>query len=517
MPDFDSLDIGNLVACEDGEWVIVWRTTQWYFIYEWHLNWIPQHREVITNNIIGVKVDDTELKVTELKVRYAEISIKILTLDSVHNRPSDEKNDLLESVLERVETMIAWWESFILDDIEQLVEDYLEWSSYENPEINSEPVVWDSIIRDSSVAIETPARRTEIAIVKNRKSVLAVTEAKVPLMRSSSTDVAKTLPVPTELALIKSPSFPISLWTLSVSELIPVAKIIEAFVENPYDIKVLREFRQRIYETLYRSSSLLDEFDDLYADNFWRDETISFDEVGLNIPVYDPGKRYIVTNSYAIRNQHDSEKSYQSLIDMQQRDHTARVILRDFDALLTTVMSDPAILEDADFKERLDEEIGILSDIVWADSEERINPLKVNSLSRRKNTMAKEPIPQHTLPALWHAIQTQVLTVRLHEQVQFIESEFESRIPKSQIITHTPEGATDRVAMRYHFNNMYRYYCEVKGISYGKKNTNSIPRTLTREELRSFRNSTAQFDIYYQKLSTTTNSSDIVALIWLDI
>lgn len=52
-------------------------------------------------------MDDTELKVTELKVRYAEISIKILTLDSVHNRPSDEKNDLLESVLERVETMIA--------------------------------------------------------------------------------------------------------------------------------------------------------------------------------------------------------------------------------------------------------------------------------------------------------------------------------------------------------------------------------------------------------------------------
>ena len=95
--------------------------------------------------------------------------------------------------------------------------------------------------------------------------------------------------------------------------------------------------------------------------------------------------------------------------------------------MIKELCENPQKMNDPEFKKTLDEEIATLSQIIWSDRED--SPLRINELTQRKNE-ARDPAPRHLMPALWHSIQVDVMSVRLNEQRIYITENLKTRRDK---------------------------------------------------------------------------------------
>lgn len=441
----------------------------------------------------------SNIKTSELCIRYPEFACKILSDVTIKNIPQDDVSLFIESVLERLDILISRGENIPIESL---------WGIIKEVSVND---LLKSKTNNVWGIIPTKSHPHKPLVQETRKNgkVIAILWRAQKTLRENSIDVHKKSPIPPDLLPIIHPAYPIRFGSLSITELLPVVEKIKQFVENPYDIEVLRSFRDRVYDTVYRSSWIeqnsYEWFDDIEGEM-----EIKLSELGIP-SLWEHGSIFNIWNNF--ENTHLQKKW------VPTAEAIANIVLLRFDKMMKELRENPQKMNDPEFKKTLDEEIATLSQIIWSDRED--SPLRINELTQRKNE-ASDPAPLHLMPALWYSIQVDVMSVRLNEQRIYITENLKTRrnrklqLDKIHCDTQTEWIFEQMNDIKKHYADMERFYDIVhQGSLRYKWGTRHIPRPLRAPEMRNFRNALAQFDSIYTSLSQKNDWNEL--LLWFSL
>lgn len=506
---------------------IIWASKEnKYTVYLWHHNQKPRFK-IISQEAISIvsqsnghtlakemnNRSNTE-SVNELRERYAHI-VRYIEENPLFNLVSTTRQDTIDRILWKINSIISHGRDLPLREIDGIALAFLE--NRANKETRKS--IKNKINNSSITNAFSPRVRTK-EVPSNIVDFPISSKVKI---RGNGTDVVADTEIPTHLVPLFRWDFPIKFAaSLSLSEINPVAWIIQKFVENPYDMEVLDLFRAKAYAAIYRGSWFAPESGNGFDyDNF---VTLNHD-IGLNLDECGIGwlHGYVsyFPESDTIINA-DLEDGYAT--DSGRRaEYTANIILKGLDRLIVRMKSNPTIIHSQEFRAQIDTEVwDILSamfDGITTDKRNGTKKQSVGELSLRSGLLDSQdaPTPKHLLHSLWYTIQTSVRSVRLRDQRSYIDHEFGSRKVKYLEIVNTKRSGIYNndewwlelfTQIKEHYLSMLWFYDTVH-----KGGGEKTGRIINKQDLQTFRNNTFQFDVLMSCVySEKPESSETLAI-----
>ncbi len=489
----------SMIIFSDGsirrEWIITDINSSGYIIYLWHFSGKPRYRQVPRDLVETITTTPASIKISELCIRYPEFVCRIMNHPLCSFLHQDLLPNFTDTVLEKLNTLVTQSENISFQRIDEIIYDVSR---------NTPIPTIEQKTTENKEWIPQQNKKTNEKVHKSNVVIFW----RVTWLRASSLSLQKTKDIPDALVPIIQPNFPIWFGNLSTTELLPVAKIITDFVENPYSLEALLSLRGKVYDTVYRNSG--PEKEDYNDWLEWPNDTPeSIDLVELWIDAL-----WSVWSIYfwKIDESKDLELSWTEIAEW-----VANTTLKWFDRLLDELRKNPEKINKESFRNQLDKEMNILLAIIYKEGVD--TPTKVSELTRRSSDdEVNKRLPSHLLPALWYNIQGSVLDVRMREHRIFVSSVFEERtntyhdlysLNKDSKNLETKEQLNE---LRSHFIKMKKYYDIVHtGSKRWKSSKRYEARSLKDPEIRSFRSSMAQFDMIHSQLKWD-NSDWILSL-----